>query len=609
MRAGHVPAHADPGGERVVGIERLRVAHPDHRTDLHRVVQLAEALDHVIADVGRAVGAQLRADAEYEAEPLGRAVHEIDRYAAGARVDLQAVPAPENKRDRRHHVIVRAGIAGYDRRAGADGEEIAVDGGRRAVGRGNHRRNGGGRLRMGRKGGAERGECAGQRKDLCLHEFPCRSTPANTLRRRRFLEACGRYGPVAPIALAGLSARDAGMTQRRCDIAIAGGGLAGGLIALALARSRPDCDLLLLEAGEAVGGRHRWSWFASDLDAAGEALLAPVAKAAWATGYDVAFPRHARTLATPYRSMQDDDFAQAVARALPPGALRTGAQVERLDGAGVTLAGGERITARAVIDCRGLAGSRHLAGGWQVFLGRQMRLAAPHGLARPVIMDARVAQEDGYRFVYLLPLGERDLFLEDTYYQDTPTLDRALLGARLDAYAAAHGWRGDIVAEETGVLPVITGGDFAAFQAEHHAPGVAAAGARGGFVHPLTSYTLPYAVQTALWVAGHAELPGDELAARLAERARRHWQATRLYRALGAMLFGAAAPEERFRVFERFYRLPQPLIERFYAARSTTTDALRILVGRPPVRVTRALSALAGSCPPLLARPLAEAGR
>ena len=33
----------------------------------------------------------------------------------------------------------------------------------------------------------------------------------------------------------------------KCDIAIVGGGLAGGLIALALRRKRPDCDVRLIE--------------------------------------------------------------------------------------------------------------------------------------------------------------------------------------------------------------------------------------------------------------------------------------------------------------------------------------------------------------------------
>ena len=396
------------------------------------------------------------------------------------------------------------------------------------------------------------------------------------------------------------------MIERRCDIAIAGGGLAGGLIALALARHRPGIEVVLVEAGTRVGGEHRWSWFASDLGEAAAALLAGIARTEWNDGYEVAFPGHSRRLSTGYRSMHSSALAAAVREALPEGAVLTATAVERLERGGIVLAGDRRITARAVIDCRGSAGSRHLQGGWQVFLGRQLHLGRPHGVARPVIMDAGVAQLGGYRFVYLLPLSPCDLFLEDTYYQDSATLDRPVLAARLDAYCAAHGWAGEAVAEETGVLPVVTGGDFAAFQGEHASPGVAVAGARGGFIHPLTSYTLPFAAEAALAVAEHADLPGKDLAALLAERARAHWARTALYRLLGTMLLGAAPPEERVRVFERFYRMPEPLIERFYAARSTWADAVRILAGRPPVSLARAAAALAGSRPPLLAQPHRE---
>ena len=52
----------------------------------------------------------------------------------------------------------------------------------------------------------------------------------------------------------------------------------------------------------------------------------------------------------------------------------------------------------------------------------------------------------------------------------------------------------------------------------------------------------------------------------------------KFYRTLGSLLFGAAEPELRYRTFERFYRLPQDLIERFYAGRSTRLDRARIEV-------------------------------
>jgi lycopene beta-cyclase len=234
-----------------------------------------------------------------------------------------------------------------------------------------------------------------------------------------------------------------------------------------------------------------------------------------------------------------------------------------------------------------------------------MRTVRPHGIARPLIMDATVAQHGAYRFVYVLPLAAHELLVEDTYYADAPLLDRSALSRRIDGYCAAQGWDGAILGSEAGVLPVVTGGDFTAWQAAQQVGDVAVAGVRGGFSHPLTSYSLPLAAEVALLVAAEADLPGAQLSALLAAHARRHWQATRFYRSLGRMLFGAARPEERWRIFARFYRLPEGLIERFYAARSTRGDRMRILCGRPPVPLARAVAALAGNGVPLVERTAA----
>ena len=61
---------------------------------------------------------------------------------------------------------------------------------------------------------------------------------------------------------------------------------------------------------------------------------------------------------------------------------------------------------------------------------------------------------------------------------------------------------------------------------------------------------------------------------------------------LGRMLFGAGAADDRYRIFQRFYRLPEGLIERFYAARSTALDKMRVLAGKPPVPIGAGLRAL-----------------
>jgi len=61
---------------------------------------------------------------------------------------------------------------------------------------------------------------------------------------------------------------------------------------------------------------------------------------------------------------------------------------------------------------------------------------------------------------------------------------------------------------------------------------------------------------------------------------------------LGKMLFGAAPPPERWRIFSRFYGLDPALIQRFYAGRSTLADRIRILCGKPPVPIRSAMRTL-----------------
>ena len=68
-----------------------------------------------------------------------------------------------------------------------------------------------------------------------------------------------------------------------------------------------------------------------------------------------------------------------------------------------------------------------------------------------------------------------------------------------------------------------------------------------------------------------------------------HKSDERFLRLLNRMLFRAAKPEERYSVLQRFYGLNQGLIERFYAGKLTWRDKARILIGKPPVPIHKAL--------------------
>ena len=322
----------------------------------------------------------------------------------------------------------------------------------------------------------------------------------------------------------------------------------------------------------------------------------------WDDGYEIAFPQYSRELPTSYRSLSSENFHETLMRELPPHTVRLNAKAAEITASGVTLEDGTSIPAGRVIDCRTFTPTEKLAGGWQVFLGLHIKCDTPHGLTRPTIMDATVDQVApygngaAYRFVYVLPLSEDEVFIEDTYYADAPRMEKEQLWARTQDYAHRNGWRGEVIAHETGILPVVTGGDFAGALNEQRIAGVAMAGTRGGFTHPLTSYTLPFAAENALAIAdllqSQPDVSGEAFAQFCDRRARTHWRSTSFYRMLGRMLFEAAEPDKRVNVFEHFYKLSGGLVERFYAAHSTWPDRLRILSGKPPVSIARAMKAL-----------------
>ncbi|MEE4465188.1 lycopene cyclase family protein, partial [Azotobacter chroococcum] len=120
-------------------------------------------------------------------------------------------------------------------------------------------------------------------------------------------------------------------------------------------------------------------------------------------------------------------------------------------------------------------------------------------------------------------------------------------------------------------------------------------GLAAGLFHATTGYSLPHAVRLAERIAALPQLDAASLATEIQATLRAEWRRQGFFRLLNRMLFLAGAPEDRWRVMQRFYGLPEALIRRFYAGRLHAGDKLRILAGKPPVPLDQALrAALAG---------------
>lgn len=375
-------------------------------------------------------------------------------------------------------------------------------------------------------------------------------------------------------------------------VVIVGGGLAGALTALRLAERRPDVPLLLIESGDCFGGDHTWSFFDSDVPPTARDLITQLQPVRWSR-HQVRFAGRERELPLPYNAVQSASLDRLVKSRLPQGSYRLGTPALLLEADRVSLTTGEVIPARAVIDARGPQGAMPgLELGWQKFVGIEFAAKAADP-ACATIMDATVAQIDGYRFVYVLPMSEARVLVEDTYYSNGPELAVDEVADRVRALAAERGLSGPELRQETGVLPILIGGEPERFWPRTET--VARLGLAGGFFHATTGYSFGLALQLAEELSA---LPGSLDAVTLAQWSRdrfmRHWRETRFFRLLNRMLFRAAAPAERHRIFAHFYRLPPERIARFYAGKLAWSDKARILSGKPPVPVIAAIKALIG---------------
>jgi lycopene beta-cyclase len=378
------------------------------------------------------------------------------------------------------------------------------------------------------------------------------------------------------------------MSSETFDYLLIGGGLHNSLIALAIFARSPDASVCLVERESELGGNHVWCFHAGDLGPEAEALVTALVIRRWA-GYSVRFPNFERRLASAYAAVSSEQLSQVVRAAFagqPRSRLVLRSSASGVEATTATLSTGERIYAKVVIDARGpeAHSGAHIIG-YQKFVGLELVLREPTTLSEPIVMDATVPQQDGFRFVYALPFTATRVLIEDTYFSDHSELDRATLRARALEYASDLGLDvAEVAREEVGVLPL------PASSSTPRAGSPLLAGYAGGWFHPTTGYSFPIAARLALHIAACA--PDAVFDQRFLALASEHARQQRYACLLNRLLFQAAPPSARRNVLERFYRLPEASIARFYALSTTSFDRARIICGRPPrgLSIARAIT-------------------
>ncbi len=339
---------------------------------------------------------------------------------------------------------------------------------------------------------------------------------------------------------------------RRDGIVIAGGGLAGSLAALAMARHRPEVPLLIIEEAETFGGTGIRTFSDAELGRDGAGLIGAEAIARW-PGIYLSFPGMNRNLRMDWSGFGGVDLHRALVEVLDPKQYRLGTRVVAVREDALVLESGEELKAESAIDARGPTNLSMLDLLYEVRLEREYAFAAPHRVDRPVLIDATVAQDGGLRFMQCIPLSEDRLVVGDVMVSDRIQPD-AEAGERLDAYIAARGWKeAGSEGEHVAVRPLPYGGDFAAFWRLGGAR-VAKLGLRGGFIHPVTGRTLGDAVANAMLLTRQRDFSAGALHDLFEAEAKQAWKKRELLRTVTAA-FASAKPEERRDLLASLYRL------------------------------------------------------
>ncbi len=360
---------------------------------------------------------------------------------------------------------------------------------------------------------------------------------------------------------------------RRDGILIAGGGLAGALAALAMARYRPEVPLLIVEERETFGGEGFRAFTRPELGEEGEELAGALASDRW-PGFYVAFPGLSRKLKAEMAGFGPDDIHRAMVRTLKPKQYRLGTRVVAVREDALVLDGGETIKAEGAIDARGASAMSTLELLHETRLERDYRFGAPHRVDRPVLIDMSLEPGGGARFVECVPLSAERLLVAELAISEATQPDEGAR-ARIDAYVKARGWtRPRARGERTASRPLPYGGDFATFWRLGGAR-VAKLGLRGGFVHPVTGRTIGDAAATALLLTAQRDYSGAALHDLFEAEAKQLWKDRETLRAITAAL-AAAKPEDRRALLERLYRLDPGTVRRLQADRLGLLDRWRL---------------------------------
>lgn len=364
-----------------------------------------------------------------------------------------------------------------------------------------------------------------------------------------------------------------------------GGDLTGALLAYRLKKARPYKKVVLIEQNNQIGQNRHWCFHGCELPNTQIGWLRPLLSQTWNL-VRINFPDLQKTLRGSFHHLSAATLDKTL-RSLLKEDLLTGQKAEEISSSHVITQCG--VTWESPLVLNTVAPKINTHQGYLESGMLCLRLKASHHLPFPIAYDAVCPQLEGFRYLSVVPLGGRELFIKDTRFMKKPPDQTASMKSDILSYLYNLNWKTDEILSfsqtvsplPTKVLP------SQIMPLGHNDP------APVGMAANFFNYALGNSLAASIEIADMIGQSG-RWSSSLAKASLKKFEETFVPRQsfnsyVNKLVLQETQPEESYQIWENFFKLPPETLDNFYAGRLSVMEKLKIVTAKSPVPLYRRL--------------------
>ncbi|XZR52786.1 MAG: lycopene beta-cyclase CrtY [Enterobacteriaceae bacterium] len=361
--------------------------------------------------------------------------------------------------------------------------------------------------------------------------------------------------------------------NNKYDIIFIGAGFSNSLIALNLFKKK--IKILIIDSKKKLKSNHTWSFFNNNVIK--NKNINKLIYKKW-NNYTIKFPNYIKNFKNGYFCIKSNFFYDYINKKFK-NKLLLNTNIKKYGENFIKLNNGKILNCNLIIDGRGYYPKKEDKIGLQIFLGQEWNFKTYHNLKFPIIMDSNVCQKKSFHFIYIIPFSKYNLLIVDTHYINNSVLKINLLRKNIFKYIIKKKWIiQNLKREEQGIIPIklknIKNKIF---------KNIVFNGLRGNFFHATTGYSLNISLILSNKILQFNNLNYINILNEFNNLSNNIYKNQKKYILLNKIFFILIKSNKRYKLIQKFYNLPESLINRFYLEKINFLDILKIITLKPPI--------------------------